>query len=89
MSKSISDLYNALFDTLEQVKSGDMDLERAKVVTEVGQTIINTAKVEIDYIKATDADFQSGFLSATQVSGNQPQITIGATPVVTRVHRLK
>lgn len=88
-TKSINDLREALFETLQAVKSGEMEIERAKTVAEIGQTIINTAKVEIDYIKATDADFQSGFLSATQVSGNQPQITIGATPVVTRVHRLK
>lgn len=86
MSKSISDLYNALFDTLEQVKSGDMDLERAKVVTEVGQTIINTAKVEVMYIRETGGEVTSQFIESRgddAADGSLP------SPVVTRVHRLK
>lgn len=86
MSKSISDLYNALFDTLEQVKSGDMDLDRAKMVTEVGQTIINTAKVEVMYIREAGGAVTSQFIESKggdAADGSLP------SPVVTRVHRLK
>lgn len=88
MSKTINDLREALFETLQAVKSGEMDIERAKAVTEVGQTIINTAKIEIDYIRATDADVRSGFINRTEISGSQPSIS-GPSPVVTRVNRLK
>ncbi|MBM5575799.1 hypothetical protein [Deefgea sp. CFH1-16] len=42
-----------LFKALEDVGSGKMDLERAKVVCEIGQVIINTARVEVDYVKHT------------------------------------
>lgn len=88
MSKTISDLREALFETLQGVKSGEMPIDRAKAVVEVGQVIINTAKVEIDYIRATDADVQSGFLESIKASGD-PVAIGGASPVVTRVHRLK
>lgn len=88
MSKTISDLREALFETLQGVKSGEMPIDRAKAVVEVGQVIINTAKVEIDYIRATDADVQSGFLESLKTAGGRPAIS-GPAPVVTRVHQLK
>jgi hypothetical protein len=50
----ITDLRDHLFETLEALKDLEhpMDLERARVISEVAQTIINTAKVEVDLIKA-------------------------------------
>lgn len=86
-NKTIADLREALFDTLQSVKSGQTSLEEAKAVTEIGQVIINTAKVEIDYIKATDSNGDTGFIKAER---NDPDdIPDGPVPVVTRVHRLK
>jgi hypothetical protein len=50
----INDLRDHLFETLEALKDPDkpMDLARAKMISEVAQTIINTAKVEVDLVKA-------------------------------------
>lgn len=50
----LSDLRNHLFETLEALKDTDkpMDLERARAIGEVAQTIINSAKVEVDLVKA-------------------------------------
>lgn len=50
----ISDLRNHLFETLEALKDADkpMDIERAHAISEIAQTIINTAKVEVDLVKA-------------------------------------
>jgi hypothetical protein len=52
----IQDLRDHLFETIEQLKEGDnkMPIERAKTIAEVAQVIINTAKLEIDFIRATD-----------------------------------
>jgi hypothetical protein len=54
----MSDLRNHLFSTLEALQDPDkpMDIERARAVSEVAQTIINTAKVEIDFMKAMGTD---------------------------------
>ena len=52
----INDLRDHLFETLEALKDKDnpMDLDRAKVISDVAQTIINSAKVEVDLVRAID-----------------------------------
>ena len=49
--RKIDDLREQLFDTIEMLKSGQMTIETAKVIAEVGQVVINSAKAEIDFIK--------------------------------------
>jgi len=60
-NKSIADLRELLFATIEGVKGGTLDLEKAKVIGDLSQVIVNTAKVEVDYAKATGQK-GSGFL---------------------------
>jgi hypothetical protein len=50
---SISDLRDHLFETLERLKDKDepMELDRAKAICQVSQVIINSAKVEVDYLE--------------------------------------
>lgn len=52
----ISDLRDHLFATIEglQDPESNMTVEKAKAVADVAQVIINTAKLEIDFVKATD-----------------------------------
>lgn len=52
----IQDLRNHLFETIELLKDEEskMSIEKAKAIAEVSQVIINTAKLEIDFIRATD-----------------------------------
>ena len=54
MSYKIEDLRNMLFVTMENLldKQNPLDLDRAKVIGELGQVIVNSAKVESDYLKA-------------------------------------
>jgi len=53
----INDLRDHLFETLELLKDREkpMDLERARVISRVAQTIINSAKVEVDLVRAVSA----------------------------------
>lgn len=62
MKNKIEDLRNHLFETIEKVKDGDMPLDRAKVVAELAQVIINSAKAETDHLKALDMTRGSGFI---------------------------
>lgn len=39
-----------------------MEIERAKAISEVAQTIINSAKVEVDYMKQVGGKPASGFI---------------------------
>lgn len=49
----IGDLRDHLFETLEMLKDKEapMDLERAKAICGVSKQIIETAKVEVDYMR--------------------------------------
>lgn len=60
----IEDLRNHLFATLEDLRDPDkpLDLDRAKTIAEVGQVIVNSAKIEVDFIKATGKNPDSGFI---------------------------
>ena len=55
MSKSIEDLRTALFETLEGVKSGTIDVARARAINELGKTICDSAAVEVNYLQVTGA----------------------------------
>lgn len=49
----MTDLRNHLFAALEGLQDKDepMDIERAKAVADVAQVLINSAKVEVEYLK--------------------------------------
>lgn len=51
--KNIGDLRDLLFSAIEDVKAGTLAVDRAKVIGELAQVMVNTAKVEVDYAKAT------------------------------------
>jgi len=56
----ISDLRDHLFASLERIDDDSLtpeqikaEVDKAKAVAQIGSVIINSAKVEIDFIKAT------------------------------------
>lgn len=49
--KSLNNLRDTLFDTIKKLENGDIDVNKAKAINEVAQTIINTGKLEYDYLK--------------------------------------
>lgn len=54
MKNKIEDLRNHLFETIEMLKDNDdngMTIEKAKAIANVSDKIIESAKVEIDYLK--------------------------------------
>ena len=85
MSQNINDLRATLFETLQAVKAGSIELDRAKAISELSQNIINTAKVEIDYLKA-GGDITGEFIG---IKPAVPALGSGPQPVVTRSHRIK
>jgi hypothetical protein len=64
MKNKIEDLRNHLFATIEALLDEEepMDLNRAKAVSSTAQTIINSAKVEVDFLKITGGVEGSGFI---------------------------
>lgn len=66
MKNKISDLRNHLFETLEALKDEEkpMDIARARAISDVAQTIIASARVEIAFLEATGAIEQTEFFDA-------------------------
>ena len=60
----IEDLRNHLFETLEALKDDEkpMDLDRARAVADVARVIVESAKVEVDFLKVTGAARSTSFL---------------------------
>lgn len=66
----IHDLRNHLFEVIEMLKDDEpnsMTIEKAETIAQVAQVIINTGKLETDYIRATDGirrtTYQTDFLN--------------------------
>ena len=83
----------ALLDTLADLrnKENPMDIERAKAVATVASVLVDTAKVENEYLKITGQD-RSKFLEQPPIDGGIPRIDGPAAhnpfPTVVR-HRLQ
>ena len=58
----IQDLRNHLFETIEMLKDGDIEIDKAKAISEVAQVIINSAKVEVQFLKEMGSNRHTGFI---------------------------
>ena len=73
-SPHITQVRQSLLDTLADLRDRDnpMDVDRARAVAQVASVLVDTAKAEIDYIKATGAD-RSDFLEPAPTDPQIPQ----------------
>ncbi len=76
MRNKIDDLRNHLFETLESLKDEEkpMDLDRARAVAEVAKVIVESAKVEVNFLKVTGAVRSTGFLPD---GDDEPAVPVG------------
>lgn len=77
--KNIDDLRELLFETIEGVKSGKLDIDRAKMIGELSQVMVNTAKVEVQYAHATGG-------KGSEFLDKRPELPSGITGI--RQHRI-
>lgn len=82
MSRNINDLREGLFDALQLLKEGSLTVDQAKAYSEMSQVIINSAKVEVDYIKANHGG-ETPFLESVGDSSRLPPGVLGI-----RQHRI-
>jgi len=73
MKNKISDLRNHLFSVLEELTDPEStyDIAKAKVVADVAQVIINSAKIENDYIKIIGGSHGTGFIEEGRMDVKQ------------------
>lgn len=65
MKNKIDDLRNHLFATLEGLmdEENPMDLGRAQAVALIGQTLINSAKAETEFLRVTMSEPSTSFIA--------------------------
>jgi len=79
MSKSITDLRDILFATLEGIKTGAVDLDKARNINEVAKTIVDTAKLEVEYLRVTNGDKSTFIGKPSDGASNLPNSITGVT----------
>lgn len=76
--QDLSALRAHLFATLEAVKAGTLELDKARAVNDIAKTLVDTAKVEVDYLR-TCGGGESEFLDTTSGASNLPPGITGIT----------
>jgi len=92
MSHTLQGLRAHLFDAIDRVKAGTITIEQARTISDLSQVVVNTAKVEIDYLRGLEGDHAtSPFLAAPAVDAGQTieerELPAGTVRIVQ--HRLK
>lgn len=74
MKNKIEDLRNHLFATLEALQDPEkpMEIDRARAISDVAKVIVDSARVEVEFVKATGETVQSGLLTSSLDAPSTP-----------------
>jgi hypothetical protein len=69
MNDNLTALRTELFATLRGLREKTIDIDTARAVNEVAKTLVDTAKVEVDFVRATGGE-ASQFMAPPAIEGN-------------------
>jgi DUF1009 family protein len=83
---TMTDLRNHLFEVMEALKDEEkpMDIARAKAVVDVAQTIVNSAKVEVDFLNAIDSSESTDFFDMQRIERRRSLASGGPSEPIQR-----
>ena len=88
--KTMDDLRSVIFDTIDDVRKSKIDATTAKAISELAQNVINSAKAEADYARATGQAVRSGLISTEPAAPPLPppaaEAPLAVPGNVTRTH---
>lgn len=89
-SPHITELRQQLLDTLKDLRNREQPMEpdRARAVAQVAAVLVDTAKVEVDYIKATGSDRSDFIEPPPQITSDASQAGLPNGITSIRRHRL-
>lgn len=87
----ISELRQQLLDTLKDLRNREQPMEpdRARAVAQVASVLVDSAKVEVDYIKATGSDRSDFIEPAAQITTDSRSAGLPHWPQGGVVHKLQ
>lgn len=86
----MTDLRNHLFEVMEALKDEDkpMELARARAVVDVAQALINSAKVEVEFLNAIDSSEATDFFDMERIEKRRSLASgVGPEPLPRRLAR--
>lgn len=78
MSNDINELRGYLFDVLRGLKDGTIDTDRAKALNSTAQTIIDSARVEVQALEVLGGT-GTGFIPQSALPPDAPNVTVVKT----------
>ena len=89
----IAELRSHLFETLKGLKDGSIEIDKARAISQVAGTIIDTARVEVDFMRIAGGK-GTGFIARPEEDETTPRITKTPTGSLVRdgnvlTHRMK
>lgn len=75
-----------LFEAIRSVRSGELELDKAREINELCKTVVSTGRLEVDHIRATEATSSSSFIAPEDDAASQAALPNGIAGIVR--HRL-
>jgi len=82
-TKTIGDLRTALFAAIDGIKAGTLSLDQGRAINDLSKTIVDSAKVEVDYLRVTEGT-KAPFIEGA--ASDKPALPPGVTGITQ--HRL-
>lgn len=73
--KTMDDLRSVIFETIDDVRQSKIDAATARAISDLAQNVINSAKAEADYARATGQVVRSGLISTEPAAPPLPAPT--------------
>lgn len=86
---NIETLREHLFATLQGLKDQSIDTETAKTMGEIGQVLINSAKVEVDFVRANGGGKSEFFQTKLLKEVSQTETGTKTVEGFSTVHKLR
>lgn len=92
-TENITTLRAALFAQLKELREATepdavkLAIDKSKAVSELGQVLIGSARVEIEYLRVTDAHTGSGFIPDAPITTSPEALPSGIVGITRHVLR--
>lgn len=84
-TNDITELRSLLFATIRAVRDGTLELDRARVVNEIGKTLTDTARVEVEHLRVNPDAGNTRFLQAAGDGEEQQRPPAGVLSITRHV----
>lgn len=79
---NIAALRTHLFETLRAVRAGTLELDKARVINEIGKTLVDTGRLEVDHIRATEGAMKGSTFIEPALADTDKALPNGITGIV-------